>query len=95
LTLYREGKAGVSAELVAVRGGSIWEGVCFVQTLYTDYVPANRLRREVNYIYKAPMNPSPASAQTAPSTQLQNINLWLGIGAGAVTILGFIFGRNE
>jgi hypothetical protein len=64
-----------------------------MQTLYRDYVRANRLRREVNYIYKGPVSPSPTPAQTAPSPELQNIGLWLGIEASAVTILGFIFGR--
>ena len=65
-----------------------------MQTLYNDYVPANRLRREVNYIQK-PVTPSPLPTQATPSAELQNINLWLGIGASAVTILGFFFGRDR
>lgn len=63
--------------------------------LYKDHVPASRLRREVNYIYTGQVSPSPAQAQTTPSPELQNIGLWLGIGASAVTILGFFFGRNH
>jgi hypothetical protein len=62
--------------------------------LYKDHVPANRLRREVNYIQK-PVNQSPLPTQAAPSSELQNISLWLGIGASAVTILGFAFGKNR
>lgn len=63
--------------------------------LYQDYVPANRLRREVDYIYTGPVSPAPAPAQAAPNSELQNVNLWLGIGASAVTILGFFLGRNQ
>jgi len=60
--------------------------------LYKDYLPANRLRREVNYIYQSPLNP-PSPVQSPGDGDLQNVSLLLGIGASAVTILSFIFGR--